>query len=69
LKEKWIWTVRLIGIVVFLLLMYLLMSLHAQLVKMNEEQPKASKPVSFRFIESPALVSPEPGAPWGIRPA
>jgi len=52
MREKWIWTVRLIGVVVFLLLMYLLMSLHAQLVKLNEEQPKASRPVSLDHAAS-----------------
>jgi hypothetical protein len=44
MSERWIWVVRLIGIVVFLVLMYLLMSLHARLVKMNEEQGRLTTP-------------------------
>lgn len=31
-----IWIVRLIGVVVFLVLMYLLMNLHSRLVQMND---------------------------------
>ncbi len=40
MSERMIWVVRLIGIIVFLVLMYLLMSLHSRLVKMNEESAK-----------------------------
>jgi hypothetical protein len=37
-SERTIWIVRLVGIVLFLVLMYLLMSLYAELVKMNEDR-------------------------------
>ena len=46
MKERLIWVVRLIGIVVFLVLMYLLLSLHTQLIKLNDsagESPPSSE--------------------------
>jgi hypothetical protein len=45
-NERVGWVVRLIGIVLFLVLMYLLMSLHSRLVKMNEEAGGGGKPVT-----------------------
>jgi hypothetical protein len=50
-SERWIWVVRLVGIVVFLVLMYLLMSLHAQLVKMNDEHGAGDKPVGALTLD------------------
>jgi hypothetical protein len=39
LNERTIWIVRIIGIAVILLLLFLLMSLHARLVRLNQERP------------------------------
>ena len=55
MNDKLIWLVRLIGIIVFLVLVFLLMSLHARLVKMNQEAGSA-----------PATVSALQGK-WGSR--
>jgi hypothetical protein len=41
LNERTIWIVRIIGIAVILLLLFLLMSLHARLVRLNQERPGA----------------------------
>ena len=44
MSERMVWVVRLIGIILFFILMYLLMSLHARLVKMNEEIGTSTPP-------------------------
>jgi len=53
-SPRMIWVVRLIGIVVFLVLMYLLMSLHARLVRMSEEGGGGGRPMTswIRYCES-----------------
>lgn len=58
MSERWIWVVRLLGIVVFLVLMYLLMSLHARLVKMNEEQGAGGTPVSAQTRDCEVRIAP-----------
>jgi hypothetical protein len=41
LNERTIWIVRIIGIALILVLLFLLMSLHSRLVRLNrEQQPK-----------------------------
>jgi len=56
LNERTIWLVRIVGILVFLCLIFLLMGLYARLVRLNQErqlekpQPKSSS----GFLEAPA---------------
>lgn len=56
-SERMIWVVRLIGIIIFLVLMYLLMSLHSRLVKMNEEGGASSPPASTSRLPGDLVFS------------
>ncbi|MBI2215447.1 MAG: hypothetical protein HYU52_17495 [Acidobacteria bacterium] len=40
MNERTIWIVRIIGIAVILILLFLLMSLHSRLVRLNQEQQR-----------------------------
>ena len=59
MNERLVWIVRLIGIVVFLVLMYLLLSLHTQLIRMNEsagDSPSSSERKAPTSGDKPALL-------------
>ena len=64
LNERTIWLVRVAGIAVILLLFFLLMSLYARLVRLNQERGASPPPQkSTRATELPSTTG---GEAWSV---
>lgn len=64
LNERTIWIVRIAGIAVIVLLLFLLMSLHTRLVRLNQEQQQNPRPQSSSGrLKMPSATT---GAAWGV---